>query len=85
MNTSQTFLAVDISRFMSIGEFQSRMEHLVEAVKSARPARDYDEIFVAGDPEWRMETERLRNGIPVDAATWSRLTALAAELGVPLP
>jgi LDH2 family malate/lactate/ureidoglycolate dehydrogenase len=85
MNTSQTFLAVDVSRFMSMEVFQSRMEHLVGAVKSARPAQGYDEVLVAGDPEWRMEGDRLRNGVPVDPATWSRLAALAAELGVTLP
>lgn len=82
MNTSQMFLAIDVSRFMPPAEFQSRMEHLVQTVKSARTAEGYDEVLVAGDPEWRMEEERLRNGIPVDDSTWSRLTTLAQELGL---
>ena len=85
MNTSQTFLAIDVARFLPIAVFQARMEHLVENVKSARPAQGYDEILVAGDPEWRMERRRLSDGIPVDATTWSRLADLARELGVSLP
>jgi len=84
MNTSQTFLAIDIARFFPIEQFQSRMERLVRAVKSARPAQGYEEILVAGDPEWRTEEIRLREGIPVEVSLWKRLTALARELGVPI-
>lgn len=84
MNTSQTFLAIDISRFLPPEEFQSRMEHLVRAVKCTRPAQGYDEILVAGDPEWRTEETRLREGIPVDESLWKRLSTLAEELGVQL-
>lgn len=82
MNTSQTFLALDVRRFMPPEEFQARMEHLVKTVKSARTAEGYDEILVAGDPEWRMEEERLREGIPVDDSTWSSLMTLAQEFGI---
>ena len=80
MNTSQMFMAIDPARFLPLDEFQSRMERLVKTVKSARPAQGYDEVLVAGDPEWRMEEERLRDGIPVDDSTWSRLQDLAREL-----
>jgi LDH2 family malate/lactate/ureidoglycolate dehydrogenase len=84
VNTSQTFIAIDVSRFLSLGEFQMRMEHLIQCVKSADPAAGYDEVLVAGDPEWRAESQRLREGIPVDEALWNRVTSLARELGVRL-
>ncbi len=80
MSTSQAFMAIDASRFLPLEEFQSRMEHLVKTVKSARPAQGFEEVLVAGDPEWRMEAERVRSGIPVDDATWARLEELAREL-----
>ena len=82
MNTSQMFLAIDITRFIPLHEFQSRMIRLVGMVKSARPAQGYEEVLVAGDPEWRSEADRLREGIPLDNSMWKRLTDLAAELGV---
>ncbi len=85
MNTSQMFMAIDPGRFLPLREFQARIEHLVKTVKSTRPAHGYDEVLVAGDPEWRMEDERVRNGIPVDESTWTRLEALARELSIPLP
>ncbi|HYK87393.1 MAG TPA: Ldh family oxidoreductase [Acidobacteriota bacterium] len=85
MNTSQTFLAIDISRFLTPEEFQSRMEYLVRAMKSARTAPGYDEILVAGDPEWRIEERRLRDGVPIEWSLWNILTTLAVDSGIPVP
>jgi LDH2 family malate/lactate/ureidoglycolate dehydrogenase len=80
--TSQTFLAIDIARFMPVEEFTARMEKLVGIIKSTPAAQGYSEVLVAGDPEWRTEAERLRNGIPVDAGNWKELCETAAQLGV---
>ncbi len=82
MNTSQAFLAIDVARFLPLEEFQSRMEHLIATVKSARPARGFDEVMVAGDPEWRAEERRRSNGIPIEPSVWQSLNSLARELGV---
>jgi len=80
--TSQTFLAIDIARFMPVEEFTARIEKLVGLLKSTPAAQGYSEVLVAGDPEWRTEAERLRNGIPVDAGNWKELCETAAQLGV---
>ncbi len=85
MNTSHMFLAIDSARFQPLDEFQRRMTHLVGLIKSTPPAKGYDEVLVAGDPEWRIEAERLKTGITIDGATWSKIAAIAAELNVPLP
>src|ERR1700761_7417476 len=53
--TSQTFLAIDIARFMPVEEFTARLEKLVSMIKSTPVASGYDEVLVAGDPEWRKE------------------------------
>ncbi len=82
MNTSQGFLAIEAGRFLPLAEFQTRMERLIANVKSARPAQGYDEILVAGDPEWRAEAERARDGIPVEESLWRRIADLARELGI---
>ncbi len=83
--TSQMFLAVDVSRYLAVGEFQHRMRRLVEQMKSSKPASGYDEVLVAGDPEWRAEESRARHGIPVPAGTWARLVAEAERLKVAPP
>ena len=79
------FLAIDIARFMPVEEFSARMEKLVDIMKSTPPAPGYDEVLVAGDPEWRAEAERKRHGIPLGEGTWDALTAAAVRLGVAPP
>ncbi len=83
MGTSQFFLALDVARFLPAETFQSRMELLVASLKSAAPAAGYDEVMVAGDPEWRNEANRRDKGIPLKRAALDRINATARELGVP--
>jgi LDH2 family malate/lactate/ureidoglycolate dehydrogenase len=83
--TSQTFIGIDVARFMPVEEFTARVEKLVGLLKSSSPARGYDEVLVAGDPEWRTEAQRRREGIPIEAATWRDLLDTAARLGVDAP
>jgi LDH2 family malate/lactate/ureidoglycolate dehydrogenase len=82
---SQMFLAIDVRRFMPVEEFTGRVEWLVDMVKSAAPATGYHEVLVAGDPEWRAEAERLRNGIPLGDGTWETLVQTGDRLGVAPP
>jgi LDH2 family malate/lactate/ureidoglycolate dehydrogenase len=84
MRTSQFFLAIDVTRFMPLAQFEQRMQSLVEMVKSSNAAKGYDEILVAGDPEWRAEAQRRRDGIPLSDGVWQNLTLAAEKLGVPL-
>ena len=85
VRVSQSFIAVDIARFMPVEEFRARAERLVAMVKSAPPAPGYTEVLVAGDPEWRTEAERRRAGIPVGEGTWKALVAAAGRLGITVP
>jgi LDH2 family malate/lactate/ureidoglycolate dehydrogenase len=85
MRVSQTFLGIDISRFLPPDEFAARMERLIAVVKSTQPAKGYDEVLVAGEPEWRMEAERRANGIPLEQGTWKSLTNAASRLSVAVP
>lgn len=82
LNVSHFFLAIDVRRFMSAGEFESRMKRLVDDIHSAAPGADFDEVLVAGEPEIRMERERRAQGIPLPAGDLKELNQLAVELGV---
>jgi LDH2 family malate/lactate/ureidoglycolate dehydrogenase len=82
---SQTFMGIDVSRFMPMDQFQPRMRWLVANIKSAQPAQGYDEVLVAGDPEWRAEQTRRRDGIPLGEGVWEKLKEAALRLGVVLP
>lgn len=82
MRVSQTFLAIDVRRFMPLEEFDARMETLVRMIKSAAPASGYDEVLIAGEPEARNEAERVRSGIPIPEGSWRTLLDAAEMLGV---
>jgi LDH2 family malate/lactate/ureidoglycolate dehydrogenase len=85
MRVSQMYLAIDIERFLPLHEFCARMDRLIEMIKSAAPAKGYDEVLVAGEPELRTERERRQNGIPIGDGTWQALTAAAESLKVRVP
>jgi LDH2 family malate/lactate/ureidoglycolate dehydrogenase len=76
------YMAIDVARFMPVEEFTARVEQLVALMKSTPPAPGYDEVMVAGDPEWRTETERRKNGIPIADGNWDALSKAAARVGV---
>ena len=85
MRVSQMFLGIDISRFLPLDEFAGRMERLIAVVKSTPPAKGYEEVLVAGEPEWRMEQERREAGVPVGPGTWKALCEAADRLAVIVP
>ena len=81
--TSQTFLAIDIARFMPVEEFTARAgETGGNDQGDAGRASGYNEVLVAGDPEWRTEADRRLHGIPVEDGNWKELSETAAALGV---
>ena len=86
VRVSQTYLAIDIARFMPLEEFTARMERLVGMMKTTPAAPGFDEVLVAGDPEWRIEAERKANGIPIASGNWDLLVKAAQRVGVePIP
>lgn len=85
LRVSHGFLAIDIARFMPVEQFHSRVDHLVSYAKNTPTAPGYDEVLVAGEPEWRLEAERRKNGVPLGAGTWEALAKAAAKNGVTAP
>ncbi len=85
MRVGQVFLAIDVARFMPMDLFVERMRTLVALVKSSAPASGYDEVLVAGEPEWRQQEQRSQTGIPVSAGVWQALEEAAGKLNVPVP
>lgn len=81
--TSAFYLAIDPGQFMPVEEFRARVTRLVGMVKASDRARGVEEVYVAGEIEFRRKAERLRNGIPLSDVVRDELRALAAEAGVP--
>jgi LDH2 family malate/lactate/ureidoglycolate dehydrogenase len=85
VRVSQMFMAIDVARFMPVEEFTARTEQLVQIMKSTPAAPGYDEVMVAGDPEWRMEAQRRRDGIPIADGNWDKLVKAAESVGLTAP
>jgi len=85
VRVSQMFLAINIARFLPLDEFRARMDKLIRIMKNTPPAKGYSEVLVAGDPEYRTEEERRRQGVPVGHGTWKALCEAADRFGVPAP
>jgi LDH2 family malate/lactate/ureidoglycolate dehydrogenase len=85
MRVSHFFLAIDATRFLPMDEFQAHMQEMREIVKGSRPAAGFDEVLIAGDPEWRSDEQRRREGVPVARGIWQQLSLLAESLNVAVP
>lgn len=85
VRVSHAYVAIDIARFMPPEEFHARMRKLIDIMKATPPAKGYDEVLVAGEPEKRIEAQRLAEGIAIPDGNWNDLVEAATRLGVSLP
>jgi len=85
MRVSHFFMAIDVSRFLPLEEFDERMVRLAESLKNVKTAPGYEEVVIAGEPEWREEERRLKTGIPLDEGVWKALVDTAQKVGLEAP
>ena len=76
------FTLLDIDAFMDVAEFKTRMDGMIERIKSCRKRPGIDEILVPGERSHRTLRENTKRGVPIDPATLKELQQLARELGV---
>ena len=73
---------IDISRFRDYEEYKKDVLHLISNVKSCPLTDGFTEILIPGEIEEREADKRIRDGIPIEDATWKELTNLAKELNI---
>ena len=74
-------ILIDPQRLGDAAVYSPEMQGFLDWVVSSKPQTGVDRVRVAGDPERETRAKRTRDGIPVDATTWSELLAAAAKLG----
>ena len=85
MEGNGTFMMViNISRFMSLKEFKEGVDALFKAIKDTPTAPGYAEVFIPGEPEFKTEEKRRREGIFVSDETWQGIVKVAEELRLSL-
>jgi uncharacterized oxidoreductase len=55
----------------------------VNWLRQSPPARGFDKVRIAGEPEREARARREREGITVDAATWKEILAAGEKLKLP--
>ena len=78
-------MLIDPNRFGGNEIFTREVQSLTGFVRSCPRKSGVDQILLPGDPERNTANSRDVSGIPLDAANWGKLTALASELSVQVP
>jgi LDH2 family malate/lactate/ureidoglycolate dehydrogenase len=79
------FAAVNIESFMDLPEFTATMDRAIQEVKTSKRADGVKRIYLPGEIEFEMKTERLANGIPIPEPVVKDFIALGRELDIPFP
>lgn len=66
----------NVDAFYPLDDFKRDVTDFVKSLKSSKPAQGFDEVLYPGEPEWRTEQKRRRDGIFVEDETWTKIAAL---------
>ena len=78
-------MAIDISAFTDLNEYRANIDALIDAQKSLCKAEGFEEVMVPGEPEFRIQTQREKTGIPLPIGTVENIRPIAARFGVDMP
>lgn len=78
-------IALNISAFQPLDQFQARVDQLVDDLKSVPLAEGFDEVFHPGEIEARREIENRRDGIHLPDDTVRDLAQAAEAYRVDFP
>jgi len=77
LNMGHCFAAMNIEMFMDISSFRDKVKWMIHKIKSTPLAKNFSEILVPGEKEWRIEEDRKKHGIPISEEIWLDLVNLA--------
>jgi len=81
-NTGQFVLAIDISRFVPLNDFQSEVRRHAAALKAGERLPGVDEIRMPGEQRGERRARRSMDGLVLAPPLLAKLDALADQLGI---
>ena len=69
-------LVLNVASFRGFPGFSAEIERFIEYLKSAKRAAGVDAIRMPGERGWEAQRKREREGIPIDAETWTHIKRL---------
>ena len=79
MNGMLTVL-IDPARLGTAQAFERETRLFLDWLRQGRAAPGFDKVRLAGEPEREYRAKRSREGVPVDAATWTEIEKAAAKV-----
>ena len=76
---------IDPEAFAGLDAFVEQSEHLAQACRANPPADPAHPVRMPGDSAASKRRKALAEGVPVEAAVWDKLAALASASGIGLP
>ena len=78
-------IVMKIEDFIDLDTYTEEIEYMVEWVKSSNRLPGVDEIYVPGEFEAHSRAQRMKEGIPIEEKTWTRLVEVAESYRVATP
>ena len=75
-------ILIDPQKLGTADVFAREALEFVSWVKKSPPATGVDRVRIAGDPERETRAKREKDGIAIDATTWTEIRAAGERLGV---
>ncbi len=69
-------LVINVASFREFPGFSAEIKHFIAYLKSAKCAVGVDAIRMPGERGWETQRRREREGIPIDAETWTQIQTL---------
>jgi LDH2 family malate/lactate/ureidoglycolate dehydrogenase len=79
MNTSFTLVAIDIKAFMTLDQFEERMQVFLDQIKSAEPRDAGAKVSFPGERSFAEMQRRKVSPFPVVGSTYEALRGWAGE------
>jgi len=83
--TCHSFMALDPDCFIGRENFKNSVDAYIRSIKESEKAKNATEILMPGEPEYRTESKRLKEGIPLSPNTLNESTTLSESFGFSLP
>jgi LDH2 family malate/lactate/ureidoglycolate dehydrogenase len=77
--------AIHVGAFREEVDYYRDVSELITKIRNSAPAKGFERVMLPGEPEVISRGRRVKEGIPVEEATWREFQGVAAELSVPLP
>lgn len=84
-NNGHLFISLNIESFLEINDFKTRVDTLVNMVKSAPKVHEDMDILLPGEKEWKMKMNQKADWVRVPERVFNFIESLSKQYNLELP